>query len=161
MKTLVALLLLCIPCRAEVLGIWCAPEDDCVAAIVSEFDKATKSIKYSMYNFTSPQVADALIRAHGRGVKVTLLLDKRAQSTRYSQAARCKAAGIDVLMDSKHPIHHVKERIIDDKRVLFGSFNDSRQATRNREDLVLDDTPKLVKRFADEFAKHLKHAEAL
>ena len=155
-----ALLLLTAPARADVLWVKFAPDDDCTGAIVAEFDKATASIDYQLYNATSQPVADALIRAHKRGVKVTLLLDKRAQQTKFSQAARCKQAGCKVYLDGKHPIAHNKVRIIDGKLLIAGSFNDSRQANRNAENVYAEDDPEVVKLFAENFARHLKHAEA-
>ena len=80
--------------RADVLGVKFAPEDDCTAAIVAEFDRAKTSIEYQLYNATSLPVCDALIGAHKRGVKVTILLDKRAQrsSTAKPHAASKRAA---------------------------------------------------------------------
>jgi phosphatidylserine/phosphatidylglycerophosphate/cardiolipin synthase-like enzyme len=138
---------------------WFAPTDNCTAVIVAEFDKAEKSINMQMYNFTSPDIADALIRAQKRGVDVRLLLDWRAQQTSYSQAGRCKAAGCTVYTDASHPIAHVKYSGIDGKRFLGGSFNYSRQANKNSEDLTLEDEPKLVKEFADNFESHWAHAD--
>lgn len=164
---IIALLLLAAPARADVLWVKFAPDDDCTGAIVAEFDKAKKSIEYQLFNFTSEPIADALIRAHKRGVKVTLLLDDDANDVpkpgkrSYSQAARCKQAGVPVYLDRKHPIAHNKVRIIDGKLLIAGSFNDSRQANRNAENVYAEDDPVVVKRFAENFAKHLKHAEAL
>lgn len=162
MKHLLAIAVCLLPmsASADVIGIWFAPDDDCTAAIVAEFDKATKSINYQMYGFTSQPVAAALIRAHKRGVKVSVLLDSEAPSQRGSQAAACKAAGIDVRTDRKHPISHNKVRIVDGKLLLSGSFNDSKQANRNAENLYLEDDPAVVRKFADNFRRHLAHAEA-
>lgn len=162
MRALIAIAMLIVsPARADVIGLWFAPNDDCTAAIVAEFDKATKSISYQMYGFTSRPIADSLIRAHRRGVKVSMLLDSEAPRQRGSQALACKAAGIEVRVDAKHPISHNKVRIIDGKRLLSGSFNDSKQANRNAENLYLEDDPAVVKRFADNFALHLAHAVKL
>lgn len=157
----ILILLLAVPASADVLWVKFSPEDDCTGAIVAAFDKATKSIEVQAYNFTSPVIADAAIRAHKRGLPVTLLLDKRAQSTRYSQATRCKQAGCKVYLDGSHPIAHNKVRIIDGKLLLSGSFNDSRAASRNAENLYAEDDPATVKRYAENFARHLKHAEAM
>lgn len=148
------------PAQADVLWVKFAPEDDCTAAIVAEFDRAKTSIEYQLYNATSLPVGDALIRAHKRGVKVTILLDKRAQRSIYSQAPRCKQAGCKVYVDGKHPIAHNKVRIIDGKLLIGGSFNDSRQANRNAENLYAEDDPAVVRKFADNFRRHLAHAEA-
>src|SRR4051812_14647705 len=85
----------CAPAYA--LDVWFAPEQDCTAVIVAELDKATKSIDYQLYNFTSQPIGDALIRATKRGVSVRMLLDSKAnENNTNSQAARCKRAGCAV-----------------------------------------------------------------
>lgn len=163
---IIALLLLSVTARADVLWVKFAPEDDCTAAIVAEFDKAKSSIEYQLYNATSPYIGDALIRAHKRGVKVTVLLDRKANAppqpgkTSYSQAKRLRQAGIPVYVDGKHPIAHNKVRIIDGKLLLSGSFNDSKAANINAENLYAEDAPAVVRKFAENFKRHLSHAEA-
>jgi len=140
------------------LDVWFAPEENCQAVIVAEIDKAEKTIDYQLYNATSQPIGDALIRAEKRGVEVRMLLDARANANNgHSIAASCKAAGCDVRFDAKHPISHNKVRIIDGKIVLSGSFNDSRQANRNAENLTREDEPQAVKEFADNFETHWKH----
>jgi phosphatidylserine/phosphatidylglycerophosphate/cardiolipin synthase-like enzyme len=138
---------------------WFPPDDDATAVIVAHFDAAKASIDYQLFNFTSEPIADALIRAHKRGVAVRLLLDKRGQASPHSQAARCKSAGLDVRLDGKHPIAHNKVRLIDGKVLLAGSFNDSRQANRNAENLTRDEDPDLVAAFAANFERHWEHGE--
>lgn len=153
--------------KADVLWVKFAPEDDCTGAIVAEFDKATATIDYQLFNFTSPTIADALIRAHGRGVRVRLLLDDganeppKAGKRYYSQAKRCAEAGLAVRLDRKHPISHNKVRIVDGGLLISGSFNDSRAANRNAENLYAEDSPAVVKRYADNFERHWQHAEAM
>ena len=152
--------------RADVLWVKFAPEDDCTAAIVAEFDRAKSSIDYQLYNATSQPVGDALIRAHKRGVKVTVILDSKANAPpkpgkkSFSQAKRLKQAGVPVYLDRSHPIAHNKVRIIDGKLLISGSFNDSKAANRNAENLYAEDDPAVVKRFAENFKRHLAHAEA-
>jgi phosphatidylserine/phosphatidylglycerophosphate/cardiolipin synthase-like enzyme len=145
--------------NAEIIGQWFSPHGGCTAAIVEQCDKARKSIDYQMYSFTSKHIAEALVRAHGRGVKVTLLLDAKSTKQEVSQADDCAKAGLSVFVDAQHAIAHNKTRIFDNKRVMFGSFNDSAGAEeRNAEALVLEDDPKVVERFAENFKQHLQHS---
>lgn len=147
---------------SAVLGIWFSPKGGGQQAIVEQIDKAQVSIDYRMYNFTSGPIGDALVRAHNRGLKVRILLDDDEARKPTSQAAKCAKAGIPVYLDGKHAISHNKARIFDGKRVMFGSFNDSMSAEeRNSEELVLEDDPRVVKQFQDNFAAHLKHAERM
>lgn len=138
--------------------VWFAPEEDCTAVIVREINKAARTVDVMAYNFTSQPIGDALIRAEARKVEVRIVLDRRATSQRNSQAQRCKAAGAEVRIDRRHPIAHSKVSIIDGKTLLGGSFNYSRQANRNAENLTLEDDPSIVAKFQDNFQEHAKHS---
>ena len=151
---------------AECCGadVWFAPGEDCTAVIVSEFDKAAKTVDVMAYNFTSQAIGDALIRAEKRGVEVRILLDVRAPSQGNSQAERCKAAGADVRIDQcrpREPIAHNKVGLVDSAVVLAGSFNYSKQANKNAENLTRDDQASLVKEYADNFETHWQHGQKL
>ena len=171
MREQIAILLLClgtgaangraVPAFGDVLGVWFSPGGGATSAIVEQFGKAKTSIDYSMYNFTSEPIADALMDAHRRGVKVTLLLDKRASASRHCQAPRCRKVGIKVYTDSVHPIAHNKVRIIDGKLLMSGSFNDSANAERNAENVYLEDDPVTVRKYSENFRHHLEHAERM
>jgi phosphatidylserine/phosphatidylglycerophosphate/cardiolipin synthase-like enzyme len=151
--------LLALATQASAGEVWFAPQDNCTAVIVRELDKATKSINVQAYNFTSEPIGDALMRAEQRGVVVRVLLDRRAPFQGNSQAQRLKASGAEVMLDARHPIAHVKYSGIDGERFLGGSFNYSKQANRNSEDLTLEDDPKLVKEFAGNFERHWAHGK--
>ena len=153
-------ILLVVAAQASGGEVWFAPAEDIATVIVAEFDKATKTIDYQLYGATAVPIGNALIRAEHRGVVVRMLLDYRANvNNQYSQAMRCKAAGIEVRLDGTHPIAHSKVRIIDGKLVLAGSYNDSAQAQKNAENLTREDDPKLVAAFADNFAVHWAHGK--
>ena len=144
--------------RAAVVGLWFAPGEEPEQAIVAEFAKAEKSINYQMYNFTSPEIGTALIDARGRGVKVEIMLDHGAAQSPHCQADRCSKAGCKVWVDNKHPIAHNKVRIIDEDRVMGGSYNDSAQAHHNAENLVMEDGAKTVAKYLDNYREHKSHS---
>lgn len=126
--------------------------------ILREIRSAKVSIQYQMYNFSSGPIADALIDAHRRGVRVELLLDYVAAHQKSSQASACVAAGIPVYVDRSHPIAHNKVRIFDGKLLLAGSYNDSARATKNAENLTRDTDPERVAAFVANFESHKSHA---
>jgi len=59
-------------------GIDCffSPKGGCTDGAVAEIEKAQKEIEMQAYSFTSQPIAQALVAAHHRGVKVTVVLDK-------------------------------------------------------------------------------------
>lgn len=147
---------------AAVISVRFSPEGGCEKLIVETIDQAEKEIEYWMYAFTSEPIADALVRARGRGVRVTMVLDHLQSKNVNSQARKCAAAGCTVLIDRHHKIMHVKSRVVDGRLVLWGSYNDTNGAEHdNAEVVTLDDNESLCKTFMEEFAKHKRHAVPL
>ena len=52
------------------------PPRGCAAQIVAEIDAATTTVRAQLYTFTSHAIADALMRAHRRGVDVQVIADR-------------------------------------------------------------------------------------
>ena len=53
--------------------------------ITKQIDKAENHIDIAMYSFTSEPIAEAIIRAKERGVKVRILMDKQQAGGKYSK----------------------------------------------------------------------------
>ena len=51
------------------------PNTDLPATLVAYLDRAALSIDVATYQFTDEAIADALVRAHQRGVRVRLVMD--------------------------------------------------------------------------------------
>ncbi|MEM3372398.1 MAG: phospholipase D family protein [Candidatus Korarchaeum sp.] len=120
----------------RVEALFC-PEDGCSKAVISLFDRANETIDVAVYSFTHPDIADALIRAKERGVRVRVILEGE-QVTSYSQYGKLKSAGIDVILDKNEYLMHNKFAVVDGKVVATGSFNYTVAADRrNDENLVM------------------------
>lgn len=146
---------------AEVIGTWFSPRGGCTEAIVDTFNKAEKSIDVQVYNFTSEPIANALIKAAERKVPVRIIVDKRAAAQKWSQAARCAASGCKVWLDGSHPIAHNKAAVVDGRLLLNGSFNYSRSAEYNAENLYLENGKATVQKYVENFDLHLQHSKPL
>ena len=97
---------------------------------------------------TSPSIADALIAATARGIRVSILLDKSNLHDKWSQINLLKKAGIDVSIDKVSGIAHNKIMIIDHKKVITGSFNFTRSAdSRNTENVIIIDDSKVAESY--------------
>ena len=97
-------------------------------------------------------IAAALLDAKGRGVHVRIISDNDKLFDRGSDVQKLMEAGIPTVLDkTDHHMHH-KFAIIDKKVVICGSYNWTRSAaTRNNEDIVVQDTPIIVRGFIAEF----------
>ena len=113
------------------------------------------------YGFTSVAIAQALGDAESRGVVVRAVLDKKATRENDVQAVYLKDHGINEFTDGDHPIAHNKVMIFDDRTVLTGSFNFTRQAENsNAENLIiLSDRPVIAAAYERNFEMHLSHSQ--
>lgn len=101
-------------------------------------------------------IADELIRAHQRGVDVTVILersedvDDSLNRENHETARILSRRGVKVRFDSIRKTTHSKVAVIDSRYVYLGSHNLSQSAlTRNNEISVLIDSPEMAKEMED------------
>jgi phosphatidylserine/phosphatidylglycerophosphate/cardiolipin synthase-like enzyme len=137
-----------------------SPKGGCTEAIVHELKHARREILILAYSFSSKPIAQALIDAKTRGVKVELLLDKSNEQEAYSDLAFFMEQGLAPLIDSHHAIAHNKVIVIDRRTLLTGSFNFTHQAeAENAENLlIIKGHPELVTMYCTDFAAHKAHS---
>jgi phosphatidylserine/phosphatidylglycerophosphate/cardiolipin synthase-like enzyme len=137
-----------------------SPRGGCTERVIDEINQAQREIEMQAYSFTSEPITRALIAAHHRGVKVTIVLDKSDIKER-SDAGEVAGDRIATFIDDKHSIAHNKIILIDGQTIVTGSFNFTNQAERaNAENLiVLHGRPKLYAAYDANFKQHLAHSE--
>jgi len=127
---------------------------------VENLQKATNTVLVQAYSFTSAPIAQALVEAHRRGVKVTVILDKSQKTANYSEADFLLHADITTFIDARHAIAHNKIMIIDAQTVLTGSFNFTKAAEENNaENLLVINDPDLAAKYIANWREHEKHSE--
>ena len=137
-----------------------SPNGGCTRLVVDALDAAKTSVSVQAYSFTSTPIAAALIKAHRRGVRVAVLLDKSQRTEHDSLGWYLADAGVPVRIDAVHAIAHNKVMILDGEAVLTGSFNFTRAAeTRNAENLLLLRDRTLAERYQANWDAHAAHAE--
>jgi phosphatidylserine/phosphatidylglycerophosphate/cardiolipin synthase-like enzyme len=105
---------------------------------VNELNRARREILVLAYSFSSKPIAQALIDAKTRGVKVEVVLDKSNEQEQYSDLSFFIEQGLAPLIDSHHAIAHNKVIIIDRRTLVTGSFNFTHQAeSDNAENLLV------------------------
>eukprot|EP00930_Biecheleria_cincta_P035513 TRINITY_DN24426_c0_g1_i1.p1 TRINITY_DN24426_c0_g1~~TRINITY_DN24426_c0_g1_i1.p1 ORF type:complete len:286 (+),score=42.91 TRINITY_DN24426_c0_g1_i1:102-959(+) len=110
-----------------------------------------KRVWLAMFAFSDHALADALLRAHRRGVDVRVILDEEQCHSPGAEGDRLAAGGICVLRESSTARMHHKFAIID-HAVLSGSFNWTRQASvANCENICLLRESHIVRCFVNEF----------
>lgn len=133
----------------------------------ASLDSAKKSVHVCMYIFSFlhekkscvSEIMESLLKAAGRGVKVSVLLERgyadfsedlgRKNMEAFSTLRK---AGISVFFDDTQIMTHSKFVVVDGKKSFVGSFNFSEAAfMKNRESGVVIDSPEVAESFITDF----------
>jgi phosphatidylserine/phosphatidylglycerophosphate/cardiolipin synthase-like enzyme len=151
-----------------VIEVAFSPKEGAEELIVRVIDSAQSEIKMLAYSFTSSPVVAALLRAHKRGVKVSLVADKKS-NTEEDRSGKARAAlatlvnaGCDVRVIGAYSIHHDKVIVVDRKTVELGSFNYSAAAAHyNSENVLVNwDNPNLARVYLAHFERNYGLSQA-
>lgn len=141
------------------IEVYFSPQSGSTAAIVREIDRARSEILVQAYSFTSAAIAHALLKAHRRGIRVEVILDKSQKSQRYSSYTFLTNARIPTYIDSRHAIAHNKIILIDRSVVITGSFNFTKAAEeKNAENLLIIRSKELTRLYLDNWFQHRDHS---
>lgn len=136
-----------------------SPRGGCTEAIVGEVGRARSEILIQAYSFTSKEIAEAILKAHKRGIRVEIILDKSNRTARYSAGDFTAHAGIPTYIDAAHAIAHNKIMVIDRETVITGSFNFTKAAEeRNAENLLIIRNRELAEIYLGNWEKHKEHS---
>ncbi|KAG6622664.1 Mitochondrial cardiolipin hydrolase [Phytophthora cinnamomi] len=114
---------------------------------------ANKTMDVCVFTITCDEIAEAVLEAHARGVKVRVITDDGQAKGKGSDIQKFIDAGIPVRDDNARTYMHHKFCVIDKKILLNGSFNWSRQAVvGNAENLVIHKDGPIIGRFDEHFA---------
>jgi len=141
-------------------SVYFSPQGGCTRAIIKELDGAKKEVLVQAYSFTSTPIAEALLNAHKRGVKVKVILDKSQKRGKYSSADFLAHSGVPTMIDATHAIAHNKVVVIDGETVITGSFDLTPAAEeKNAENLLVIRDRGLLGRYTQNFWEHEVHSE--
>ena len=115
------------------------PSQQCGDVIVSQINKAERSIFVQAYGFTSKKIIDALVQAKNRGLQVEIILDRSNFHEKKNDVLKLLQNNqIQIYQDKVAGIAHNKVMIIDDNIVITGSFNFTENADkRNAENIIV------------------------
>ena len=128
------------------------------------FTHAKKEIKIIIYTFTNKKLAKALKIAAKKGVKITIIADKKESKYNYSvipRLATLKNFDIYLLSGKKYKNNekakmHIKLSIIDNKYLITGSANYSYSAFYKNYEYILIHKDKILIAKFNNFFNNLK-----
>lgn len=127
---------------AAVIETGFSPEGSALPLVLKTITTAQKEVRVMGYSFTSPEVVRALVNARKRGVDVRVVLDHKANAGKQNKASRAAmnllvSAGIPVRTVSVFKILHDKVIVADRRNTQLGSYNYSRAAESNSENVLV------------------------
>lgn len=147
--------------QVQVLFLGFTPPAGVAKHVVDAIDRAQQEVLVQAYGFTHNALAQAVIRAHQRGLKVSVLLDEKSDHTNRYVLTLFKDAQVNVRLDGKHAIAHNKVMVIDGDIVVTGSFNFTNSAeTRNAENLLILKGGQLGAAYRENWLQHWQHSKA-
>ena len=145
--------------KAEVVGIYFTPPSDVASAVIDVIDLSQSEVLVQAYGFTHTGIAQALLRAHARGVQVKVLLDAKTDSTNRFVTDLLVAQHIPLRLEGGHAIAHNKVIVVDGELVITGSFNFTNSAqTRNAENLLVLKSTELADSYKTNWQNHWNHS---
>ena len=127
------------------------PEDNCAAKVINEIRKAKESVYFMTFSFTHEGVADALLFLD-KDIEIKGIFEKSQGGSKYSQFRRLQEFGLDVIKDSNPYNMHHKVFIIDNRTVITGSFNPTKNGDlRNDENMIIIHDKEIAEKFLKEF----------
>jgi phosphatidylserine/phosphatidylglycerophosphate/cardiolipin synthase-like enzyme len=138
-----------------------AAEDGCADQLVNAIAQAQQSIRFMAFSFTHEGIGQAVIDRARAGVGVQGVFETRGSETEFSELAPMKRQKLDVWQDGNPYTLHHKVFIIDERIVVFGSFNFSDNADdSNDENMLVIHNPDLAKQFLAEFSRVYAQAQS-
>jgi phosphatidylserine/phosphatidylglycerophosphate/cardiolipin synthase-like enzyme len=142
------------------INVYFAPEDNVEKIIHDRINNAKKSIRFMQFSFTSDVIGEVIIKKFKEGLDVQGVFEKKGSNTEYSEYVKMIVESVPVRLDKNRDTMHHKVIIIDDYRVITGSFNISKNANlRNDENIIILDSAELASKYIEEFNRIYNEAK--
>lgn len=136
-----------------------APDSNITGDVARMIADAQESVEFLAFSFTSDPLAEALIAAHRRGIRVRGVIESRNARGSGGELGKFQAAGLDVLADGNCYLLHDKVFIVDGERVVTGSFNWSANAQEaNDENTITVENAWFAERYQEQFQRIYEQA---
>ena len=132
-----------------------SPHGGVARTIAAKIDSATSSAFVMAFTISEPQIVQALIRAHERGIAVRIITDRAQERSKTSAAHELNNRGLQIRSNHQYTRFHNKVVILDGETVCTGSANFSKSGDRsNAENVVILRVPEVAAKFCENFAYH-------
>ncbi len=139
--------------QGQKMEVLFSPEDPVQERVLDILRGAQKHIVFMAFSFTDDAMGKVMADKAAAGVSVQGVFERSGSGSKYSEYRRLKQAGADVKKDGNKGIMHHKVMIIDDKTVITGSYNFSKNANKSNDEnvVILHDNPDAARFYLQEF----------
>ena len=131
-----------------------SPGESCRNKIINLIKESKHALNICVFTISDNRITESIVRAHERGVEVTIISDNDKANDRGSDIDMLSDKGINVILDNTSYHMHHKFMLVDGKALLSGSFNWTRSASEyNEENLLVTYDKELVSLYGNEFEK--------
>ena len=141
------------PALAEIETIF-SSEGSIKECVLKEVESTTSTLELAIHDITSPDMADALLKAKQRGVKVRVIADSKQAKMKSSQITHLIHQGIMVktLKGKEGGVMNHRFAILDGKKVMTGSYDWTEASEKwNYENIVILTDGETVTLYEKEF----------
>jgi phosphatidylserine/phosphatidylglycerophosphate/cardiolipin synthase-like enzyme len=120
--------------------------------LAAAIDGVQKTLDMAIYDLELDNVADAMLRAKGRGAQVRVVTD--TDNAKNAAVERLRGGGVPVVEDGRGPTMHHKFAVLDGESVWMGSWNFTPKDTfQYNNNAALIRSRELAANYAAEFDK--------
>ena len=122
--------------------------------VVSMLRTCKKTLDISIFSLTLDSIAQAILEAFQRGVKVRIIADDECAKNSGSDIKLIASVGVPCKTDNAIYHMHNKFAVIDNSVVILGSFNWTGQAVKyNQENIFFYEDKNIASQYTKEFEK--------
>jgi phosphatidylserine/phosphatidylglycerophosphate/cardiolipin synthase-like enzyme len=137
------------------IDIYFSPDDGVLNALIPLLDSAEQSIYFLTFSFTSNELGELVRQKAEADLTIAGVMDEeQIKSNQGTEFDPFRQADLDVLIDGIDGQMHHKVFILDEKIVVVGSYNFSKNAEeRNDENILIIHNADIARQFMQEFQR--------
>jgi hypothetical protein len=122
--------------------------------VVSMIRTCKKTLDIAIFSLTLDSIAEAILEAFQRGIKVRMIADDECAKNKGSNVKLIASVGVPCKTDNAIYHMHHKFAVLDESVVIMGSFNWTGQAVKyNQENIFFYEDKNIAGQYAQEFER--------
>ena len=122
--------------------------------VVSMLRTCKKKLDIAIFSLTLDSIAEAILEAFQRGVKVRMIADDECAKNKGSNVKLIASVGVPCKTDNAVYHMHHKYAVLDESVVIMGSFNWTGQAVKyNQENIFFYEDKNIASQYSQEFER--------